>query len=534
MDRLEPAPASGSCAAAADIAALARRAAAGTPADAAFIEGERQLGFREVYDEALRLATALERLGLKPGEVLSFQLPNWAEAAVINLAACLGGWICNPIVPIYREAEMVGMLGDCRSRLIFVPGSWRGVDYAAMAARVAAAVPSLQHIVVVRGEGALQYRRLVDAALPPRTDWPGVEPSALKLIMYTSGTTGAAKGVRHSHASLPVGVESATRHWGLGRGDRVLMPSPVTHATGYCAGLELPFATGMATVLMERWDAAEAVRLILRHRATVAVGATPFLQELLEAVDAAGMERLPLKLFVCGGAAVPPELIRRAATRLAGYACRAYGSTESPFVTFGCEPGDAGEIGAGTDGRINGYEVRIVDAGGAEAAPGSDGEILVRGKGLFLGYTSAAATGEAFTADGFFRTGDIGVVGAADTLTVTGRKKDLIIRGGENISAKEIEDVLLTHPEVIEASVVAAPHPRLGETVAAFLRTRNGAALEAGQVAELVMRSGLARQKCPEHIRVLEEFPRTASGKVRKDLLRQAIRDELRGAAARG
>lgn len=511
------------------LAQHAHRAASASPDRVAFIEGSTQATFVQMFERAQRLACGLRELGVQPGEVVSFQLPNWIEAAVINLATAIGGWICNPIVPIYRDSELIGMLGDCRSRVLFVPGHWRGVDYLAMAQRVTARLPTLAHVVSVRHPGsALSYETLLDAPRDPFASQSEFNANAVKLVMYTSGTTGAAKGVLHSHASLPVAVERAFRAWGIGEGDRILMPSPVTHATGYCVGLELPFSLGTTSLLMERWDAADAARLIRQHDIKATLGATPFLQELLD--HASEADPLPLRIFACGGAAVPAELIRRADERLQGFACRVYGATEAPLVTGGRTAGDDEAIGAMTDGRINGYEVRIVDFADHEVVPGAEGEILVRGDGLFLGYTREDATREAFTTEGFFRTGDLGVIGADQTLTITGRKKDLIIRGGENISAKEIEDVLHTHPAIVEAAVVAAPHARMGEAVAAYLRVRGDASPALDEIAAFVLKAGLAKQKCPELLRTLEEFPRTASGKIRKDVLRHRIREELAGA----
>lgn len=494
------------------LAQHALRAATERPSGIAFIEGDTCTSFAQVFHDAQLLATGLHELGLLPGDVVSFQLPNWTEAAVVNVAASIGGWVCNPIVPIYRDAELIGMLADCRSRMLFTPGIWRGVNYLDMARRVATEVASLEHVVTVRAaQGALRYESLVDrtpAAAPP---WPDVDPGQVKLVMYTSGTTGPAKGVQHSHATLPVAVQRAFRAWDVGRGDRVLMPSPVTHATGYCVGLELPFSIGTTTVLMDRWDPAAAARLIGCHDVKATVGATPFLAELLDHTGSG--EPLGLQVFACGGAAVPAELIRRADSRFHGFACRVYGATEAPLVTYGRSKTDDPSIGASTDGKVNGYDVRIVD-----------GEIQVRGDGVFLGYTRSEDNQAAFTADGWFRTGDLGTPGADDTITVSGRKKDLIIRGGENISAKEIEDVLHTHPAVVEAAVVSAPHPRMGETVAAFLRTRAGQCLSPSAMLEFVTGAGLAKQKSPEFVVAVDDFPRTPSGKIRKDVLRHRLR----------
>lgn len=508
------------------LAHLARQAAVAWADEPAFIEDGKSVSFSRIFEQARRVARGMRELGLRPGDVVSFQLPNWTEAAVINLAAAIGGWICNPIVPIYRDAEIIGMLGDCRSRLLFVPGVWRGVDYLGMAQRVAERLPGLEHIVTVRAETSPQrYETWLDGVCDPVCSWPEVGADEIKLVMYTSGTTGPAKGVLHSHATLPVAVQRAFRNWSVGKGDCILMPSPVTHATGYCVGLELPFSIGTTTLLMDRWDAASAASLIRRHAVKATVGATPFLQELLD--HAGEDDPLPLQVFACGGASVPPDLIRRADRVFRGFACRVYGASEAPLVTAGRSAADTESIGADTDGRINGYQVRIVDPEDHDLPTGQAGEILVRGDGLFLGYTRPEATREAFTDDGWFRTGDLGVLRADDTITITGRRKDLIIRGGENISAKEIEDVLQTHPAIVEAAVVSAPHARMGETVAAYLRTRGDRCPSLAELAEFVTRAGLAKQKCPEYVRRLDEFPRTASGKIRKDVLRRMVRDEL-------
>lgn len=502
------------------LARQAHRAATDRPHETAVVEGDTRTSFAEILAGAQRLARGLQELGLRPGDVVSFQLPNWTEAMCINVAASLGGWTANPIVPIYRDAELVAMLGDCHSRVLFVPGCWRGFDYSDMAQRVAARVPSLDHVVTVRGDGPLRYESLADREFDRTPSWPDVDPHDVKLVMYTSGTTGPAKGVRHSHATLLVAVERAMRMWSVGPGDHLLMPSPVTHATGYCVGLELPFSRGTTTVLMDSWDPVAAVELIRRHDVKATVGATPFLQELIEHSDPA--DPLGLQVFACGGASVPPELITKADKAVRGFACRVYGATEAPLVTYGRAAHDDESIGATTDGKINGYDVRLVE-----------GEIQVRGDGLFLGYTRPEDTRQAFTSDGWFRTGDLGILGQDGTLTITGRKKDLIIRGGENISAKEIEDVLHTHPAIAEAAVVSAPHARLGETVAAFVRTRGTGCPSVTEIAEFVTRAGLARQKCPEMVLMVDELPRTPSGKIRKDILRQRLRSDTQPSTPR-
>ncbi|HQS69151.1 MAG TPA: AMP-binding protein [Novosphingobium sp.] len=506
------------------LADLALERAAQAPDFVCFIDGEGQYTFAQVLAQAETLAAALHGRGLRAGDVIAFQVPNWREAAVINLAAVIGGMIVNPIVPIYRDAEMLMMLGDCGAKAIFVPQVWRKLDYAAMAMRCRDALPDLAHVFTVRGQGPDDFAALVAAGKGAAFAAPAVDPMGVKMVLYTSGTTGRPKGVLHSHCTLTRIVAESGRHWGLAEGEATLMPSPVTHVSGYANGLEAPFICGIRSVLMEAWSAAEALALIEQHQCVGTVAATPFLVELAAAARAAGTGLPSFRFFACGGAAVPADLIPAANAAFENArAFRVFGASEVPLVTFGW-PQDE-HLAATTDGEVVDYEVRIVDHDDAPLAAGQEGEILARGPAMMLGYADAAQTAEAITPDGFFRTGDLGVLSADGALTITGRKKDLIIRGGENISAKEIEDVLHSHPAVREAAVIAMPHERLGEGVCAYVILCGDA--DAAALAAHVGASGMAKQKIPERFEFVEDFPRTASGKVRKDLLRAMVRDVL-------
>ncbi|MFV3077203.1 AMP-binding protein [Niveispirillum fermenti] len=508
------------------LAALARQHAARTPDAVAFLNNDQHPGtYAALLTDAEALAVGLWDLGLRPGDVISFQLPNWMEAVLIDIAAGLLGLVCNPIVPIYRGAEVGLILADCKSRLIFIPDTYRGFDYAAMLDGLRPSLPDLRHVVQVRAAQApLTLEGLIQAGRGRRIDWPRISADALKLVMYTSGTTGRPKAVRHDHRSIARVSHIFMGYWGLAPGDLMLMPSPVTHITGYSNGIELPFTDGTRTLFMERWNADEAVSLIDRHGVNVTIGATPFLQELLDAADRAGSRLPSLKIFACGGAAVPPGLIRRANALFdRGRAFRVYGSTEAPLITQGCMGADEAELAATTDGKVIDYDIRIVDEAGQRLEPGQDGEILVRGPSLFMGYADEGQTREAMDDDGYFRTGDIGHLTPAGAIVITGRKKDLIIRGGENLSAKDIEDVLHRHPGIQEVAAVAMPHARLGETVCVYVVPQPGERPDLDGITRHVAAAGLARQKFPERVELVTDLPRTASGKVRKDILRQRI-----------
>jgi acyl-CoA synthetase (AMP-forming)/AMP-acid ligase II len=489
----------------------------------AFVAGEARFTRAQIWADAQALAAAMAALGLEPGDVISFITPNWVEAAVINLAATASGLIINPIVHIYRDSEVGQMLADCGARLLFIAAEFRGYDYAAMAARLRSGLPDLAHIVVVRGQrdGMLGYDELLARGRGMAFTRRQVDPRGVKLLLYTSGTTGKPKAVLHSHNSLTRAVEVSARHWGINAGDTMIMPSPVTHVSGYSNGLETPWICGTRTVLMESWNAEEALALIDQHAVAGTVAATPFLTELAHAALAARKTLPTLRFFACGGAAVPDDVIPSANAAFAqARAFRVFGSSEVPLVTLGYPAAVDAHLAATTDGAIADYEVRIVDEAHRDLAAGEEGEILARGPAMFLGYRDVTETADAITTDGYFRTGDIGRITPDGALQITGRKKDLIIRGGENISAKEIEDVLSAYPGVREAAVVAMPHERLGEGVCAYII---GTARADGLIAHIAA-SGLAKQKTPEHFEFVDDFPRTASGKIRKDVLRAQMR----------
>lgn len=481
--------------------------------------GERDtLSVAELDDRARRLAGWLRHAGVGRGDVVSFALPNWTESVVIDAAANLLGAISNPIVPIYRDAEVRFILQTSRSKVVFVPESFRSIHYVEMLERIRPQLPELIHAVVVRGAGRLTYDEIVASARAEEV--APVAPDEPRLLLYTSGTTGRAKGVLHSYNTLACELVNASKFWGVSRGDVIFMASPVTHITGYLYGITMPLCNGTTSLLMERWDADRALELISRHDAIGTVAATPFLQELAASARKAGNTIPSLRFFACGGAPVPPEIVRNATKAFANCAVsRVYGSTEAPTVTLGTmDIGSA--VAAGTEGEIVGHEVRIVDAAGNLCAPGHEGEILTRGPEVMLGYLQPEDN-VAYDDDGFFHTGDLGLIRADGALVITGRKKDLIIRGGENLSAKEIEDVLHTHPKVREAAIVAMPHQRLGESICAFVIPEGTMPPTLEELTDFLNEAGLARQKFPEHLEIVDALPRTASGKVQKFVLRE-------------
>ena len=496
------------------------RAASQTPERVLIVDGERRLDCRTLKAQATALAQSM--LARAPaGGVVSFMLPNWHEAAVIYLAATLAGMVAHPILPSLRDRDLAFALQDAESRFIFIPSEFRQTDYAGMLTRVVAQMSSPPEVVVVRGEpgGHTAYEALLTG--DPSQALPALEPDAMRMMLYTSGTTGRPKGVMHSHNSLHALVRQLGQHWMVEPGDVFLVPSPISHIGGSIYAFETPLLLGATAVLMDRWNAEDAIRLAATERWTHMAGATPFLEQLLAAARQAG-ERLPhLKVFICGGASVPPSLIREAA----GYferavVTRVYGSTEVPVTTVG-SLGRGDEDGAAeTDGRPGVAEIKLAEH---PASPPGEGEICARGPQMLVGYLHAEDEAGAFDAEGYFRTGDLGRWDRGDHLVVTGRAKDIIIRMGENIAPKEVEDILIHHPAIAEIAIVGLPDPRTGERACAVIVPADAQGPTLADLRDYLEAQGLAKFKIPEQIVLKDSLPRNDAGKVLKDRLRAAI-----------
>ncbi|CAJ1494150.1 AMP-binding protein [[Mycobacterium] kokjensenii] len=497
------------------------RAVARDPERVLVVDGDIRLTCRELSDRAAALAQAM-LTRMRPGSVVSFMLPNWHEAAVVYLAATRAGMVVNPILPSLRDAELTFILADSASRMLFVPGEFRGHDYAGMLTRVCAGLADPPEVVVVRGPGTAHtdYRALLDAESPAAAS-PTLDPDAVRLLLYTSGTTGHPKGVLHSHRSIDALIGQLGQHWLIEPGDRFLVPSPIAHIGGSIYAFEAPLLLGTTAVLMDTWKADAAVALMRAEHCTHLAGATPFLAQLLAAARTAGTDLPDLKVFICGGASVPASLIREAADYFrSAVVTRVYGSSEVPVTTVGClDPQDLAHA-AETDGRAGIAEIKLVPHSGA---PPGEGEIFVRGPQMLLGYLRAEDARDCFDADGYFATGDLGRWVDDDYLLVTGRVKDVIIRNGENISAREVEDILITHPQIAEVAVVGIPDARTGERACAVIVPAGDAAPGVDDLRALLSSHGVARFKAPEQVLIWATLPKNDAGKV----VKQRIRAEL-------
>ena len=456
--------------------------------------------FGDVEVVARRLAAGLRDRGVGPGDVVAFQLPNWMEAAAVFWASAFLGAVVVPIVHFYGRKEVGYILRTIAPRVFVTAERFGRLEYQ----------PGLCADVPIVGVVGRNFEDLLGA--DPMPGLLATDPAGPALIAFTSGTTRDPKGVIHSHQTLGFETRQLAERYPPDRGQQ-LTAAPVGHFIGMVNAFLIPVLDASPVHLTDVWDPARVLALMAADGLTVGGGAPYYLTSLLDHPDFGPEHLRRMKYAGLGGAAVPAAVT----TRLAGLGItvwRSYGSTEHPSIT-GCHWAAPEGKRLYTDGNaLPGVEIRL-DA---------NGEIFSRGPDLCLGYTDPALTGRAFDEEGWYRTGDIGVLDEDGYLTITDRTADLIIRGGENISAVEVEEVLLGMPDVAEAAVVAAPDARLGEHAAAFVRLMPGAPVPTlDEMRDHFERAGLARQKWPEELHVLDDFPRTATGKVQKYILRRDI-----------
>jgi acyl-CoA synthetase len=501
--------------------AILRRAASQPPTELLLqtTEGLRRTDTAEILADGRRLAHGLREIGIRPGDTVAIQMPTRYEAAIIYMACLFAGATLLPIVHIYGPAEVSFILRRARARAIFVPDRWRKFDFLERMEEIGP-LPDLEHVIVVGeriGRGMMDFRNLQARSteiLPP----PPQDPDAPCLLMFTSGTTGEPKGVIQTHNTLRYEYETPFIELpGL-----FLNPAPAGHVQGFNF-LMRPFFTGVPVLMMDGWDADLAAQLIAKYKPVQSGGAPYFLLTLLEAAKRGGWDISSLRSFGMGAAAVTPEHVYLA-ERNGIPAGRSYAMTEHSTVSA-FKTTMPLERRATTDGKLQpNIEIRIVDDNDHDLPFGQDGELLLRGPEQFPGYLDPAHDLAAFTADGWLRTGDIARFDDEGYLTITDRKKDLIIRGGENIASMEVENVMLGLPQVVEVAVVAMPDEKLGERVCAYVVPKPGTQLTLEQVIAHCAHAGFAKQKTPERVVLVEEMPRTPSGKVKKAELRARLR----------
>ena len=533
-------------AAATPIAEQVLRWARERPSELALVDVEgpvaRAWSWRKLCDDADRAATLLLELGVRAGEPVAFQLPNVGEFVVVALAALRIGAVCCPLMPIFREREMALALERSRARVLIVGSAHRGRDMVAETAALlereeAAAV---EHALVVAIEPAPEPQlpaggRVRWARWASEVERTTADPAALDArrpaadapaqLLFTSGTTGEPKGVVHRFDTLTRAVAMEIEHLGLGRDDRVYVPSPLAHQTGFLYGMWLAFFLGVPQIVQTTWDARRAAAALREWGGSFVQAATPFLSDLVAAVEDGAPAPEALRIFVVTGAAVPRVVAERATRVLDAAVCGAWGSTESCLGTLAA-PTDPPEQTWGSDGRpLAGVDVRITDDRGEPLPRGSEGNFEVKSRCLFDGYLDRPdLTAEVLSADGWYRTGDLAIQDADGFVRITGRVKDVVNRGGEKVPVAEIEQLLHEHPAVADVAIVAMPHPRLGEQACAFVVPAPGASFDLQAMTDHLDARRVAVQYWPERLELVDALPRNAIGKLQKFVLREQAR----------
>ncbi|KQY50083.1 MULTISPECIES: AMP-binding protein [unclassified Nocardioides] len=495
--------------------------------------------FREFGERALRLAAGLHRAGVRKGERVGVQLPNWTEFAVVAAALSRIGAIVVPIMPIYRDDEVGYVLQHSGAAVAITCGEVRGFNHAEMFAELAKECPDLRATYIARADADLAPALgspldglVADGDLDALEAeiGPDSNPDDGFLIVYTSGTTSRPKGCFHTFNTLRASAAAIAKSLDYSADDVQFGPSPITHSTGLVTSVVLPLLAGAQSCLMEAWDPVEALRLIEQHGCTTAVTATPFLQMLMGAYDADKHDASSLRRWVCAGSPIPGSVVEKAGALFAG--CQTlslYGRSEN-FLTTMCTVHDPAERSATSDGSaLEGAAIHVVDVAGNEVPRGDEGDIAYKGPSHMIEYfRNDEETAALFTSDGFSRSGDLGRMDADGFVRVTGRLKDIVIRGGMNISARELEDHLLAHPQIANVAVVGMPDERLGEKVCVYVVPADpDGEITLDDVVGHLKDHKVATQKLPERLEIVQAMPMTATGKIQKHVLRADIAKKL-------
>lgn len=499
-------------------------------------DGTRSLTYRELHDSVLRLAAGFDRLGWSAGDAVVVHLPNWVEFIEVVAALSRLGIVTVPVMPIYRRDEVGYVLANSDARAVVTPASFKKFDYFDMYRSLRQQRPELE-IVVARpdagtdamiaesGSGTYSLDSVRTDDVPAAGDLPPQQsPDDPFVVVYTSGTTSRPKGCVHTFNTYCSGARSLTEAFGYSESDVQFGPSPIAHTTGLVTSVLLPLVNGASTHLMADWEPERGLAEIAQYRCSQAVTATTFLQMLLRVYDADRHDASSLRVWTCAGSPIPATVVDKATTMLPDLNVLAlYGRSEN-LCTTTCSVSDGQDRAKSSDGAaLPGHAVAIVDDEGVEVPPGTTGDIAYRGPSHMIEYLGhPEETTALFTPSGLSRSGDLGVMDEDGFVRVTGRTKDIIIRGGMNISARELEDHLAGHPDLCASAVVGVPDDRLGERVACFLVVNPGATEPSvEELRSYLTDHGVAIQKTPERVIPISSLPMTATGKVQKHVLRE-------------
>jgi cyclohexanecarboxylate-CoA ligase len=498
-----------------------------------------ELTYRQLHHLSLRVSLGLRALGLRAGDVLSFQLPNWWEALPLFLGAVRLGLVCNPIPPILRHREVEMILARVQPRALAIPAIFRGFNHRQMIEDLVPRLP-MENLIVVGGDAldAQSYERLIEtpweeAGIAEDIRSPQLDPNGPLQVMFTSGTTGEPKGAIHTHNTLAAAWRPFHDLLGLQQQDTALVVSTICHQSGFLIGLHMPVFTGRKVVYLDIWNPDVAVPIIASEHVTWMHAGSPFLIGLVDSPALRPHDISDFRLVVNSGSAIPPALVQKT-HRLGIKVIGLWGMTENGATTV-VPIDDPDWRSLTSDGRaVPGSAVRVVDpVTWAPVPPGTTGLLCSRGPSHFVGYLNRP---ELFAAahdqDGWFNTGDLACMTDDGYIRVVGRLKDIIIRGGENLPVIEIENAIYSNPKVREVAVVAAPDARLGERACAYVICRDGEQLTLAELQAHLAAAGMTKQYWPERLEIVSDFPRTPAGKIQKNVLRADIARKLGVGAA--
>lgn len=477
------------------------------------------------------LANWMLAKGIESGDRIAFQLPGWCEFTVIYLACLKIGAVSVPLLPSWREAELVWVLNKCQAKMFFAPTLFKQTRPVDLILPLQNQLPQLQQIVGVDklapATSSLSLSQII-ADNTPLTTAITTHGDELAAVLFTSGTEGLPKGVMLTHNNILASERAYCARLNLTWQDVFMMPAPLGHATGFLHGVTAPFLIGARSVLLDIFTPDACLALLEQQRCTCMLGATPFVYDLLNLLEKQPADLSALRFFLCGGTTIPKKVARECQQRGIKL-LSVYGSTESsPHAVVNLD--DPLSRFMHTDGyAAAGVEIKVVNDARKTLPPGCEGEEASRGPNVFMGYfDEPELTARALDEEGWYYSGDLCRMDEAGYIKITGRKKDIIVRGGENISSREVEDILLQHPKIHDACVVAMPDERLGERSCAYVVLKAPHhSLSLEEVVAFFSRKRVAKYKYPEHIVVIEKLPRTASGKIKKFLLRKDIMRRL-------
>lgn len=491
-----------------------------------------RLSYGQVDEQATQLGAWLQQQGVSEGDVVSFQVPVWAEFAVVYVACLKIGAVMHPVSCTFNTRDLVHVLRQVRAAAFICPSSTPRRTYELQALEVVPQVNSLKTVCIMEcGVPAVSnyatFERVLASAPFPLEPLRRTTADSVALLLSTSGTTGSPKAVMLTHNNLLFSERAFTKELEVTEDDVMFMPAPLNHATGFNHGLISPMITGGRAVLQQKFSAENAIDIMNEEGVTWSMGATPFIHDILTCIKETGKRPRTLKFYLCGGAPVPGQMVHRA--RQEGIVlCEVYGSTESCPHVYVPRPYALGWNGRYSGRPFKGIEVRVVDKDGNDVAPGVQGEELSRGPHLFCGYLdNPRATQAAVDADGWFYSGDLCTMDERGRIRINGRKKEIIIRGGENLSAVEMDNNLEGCPGIADHATVGMPDERLGERVCLFAVASGDERPQLKEITSWLRDKGIRKHLWPERVVYIDSIPRTESGKVKRNLLAQQAKEML-------